>query len=171
MEKKDKKIGLIVLGGAAVITGILLMKKDTPTEGGDDITGTIELELLDSNGNPVPHNSPYQLMEAHSYTISVTVKNNSTRLGSAISADLSVIISAVAGSSYIVSPITTTKTFAGGESKTFTCSLNIPDNTGGESGTVNVSVVGGGSEIASGSAEFNIADVQIVYGATITIGI
>jgi hypothetical protein len=160
--------GAVVVGSLAVGGALFLMltkkAKAEPEE------GEIIIEIYDSDGNPLPHNSPFSLEEGESYTVKLTIKNTSTQGGTPVAVSLGIGISASAGGTTLIASRVDAKSFAAGETKTFSYSLVIPMGLGGESGTIAAwAEAPDGTDLATAQESLVITEMPIDYGATIVI--
>jgi len=159
-------VGLLAVGGLAYA----LTRKPAPPEERPPAAG-IDIKVYDAQGNLVPSNSPLTLTEGESYTVVLTVTNQSTKAGTPWEATLEVVI--YAGTDYTtLIPVTArSEYFGAGETRTFSYSMNVPLGTGGEMGNIVATVNDPtGVKLADAIEYFSIEEVPIVYGATVVIG-
>ena len=174
----NKQKGLLGVGLGILATGLLLLKgkQVEPLEPVEGEGAAIVIEVYDSEGNPVPRNSPMALVEGSSYTVVLTVKNISTKGGVAWPATLSVTIHSAVSIGYdqvqTLIPITTVnESFAAGQTKTFSYSLTVPLGIQGTEGQIGASVQSPtGVTLATAYEPLTIGILEIIYGATIVIG-
>jgi len=165
--------GIIVLGGLAA-GGLLVFaltrkaKAEVPPGEG---AASIVIKVYDSEGNLVSGSSPLTLDEGASYTVKLTVKNNSTKGGVPWEASLTVGITAATSFITLISPREDVKSFGAGETKSFNYALNIPIGSGNQTGGITAWIEDPyGTQIASAVEYLTIREIPIVYGATIVIG-
>ena len=167
---KDKDKVKVVLGVGALAAGIgYLATRKPPTE---EEQSTLKIEIRDSEGNLVPHNSPANVSEGQVYTVTVSMTNTSTRGGIPIGVELTLRVAAQADGVWLIPTSDSSDAFGAGETKSYTYAMNVPWGTGGYSGVIDA-VVGNpaGGIIASATEPLNIIAVAIIYGATVNIGI
>ena len=176
-EKRNKK-GIViasVAGVAVITTAVLLSRKaeGVPELPPDAVPGgDIVIQILDDEGNLVPTNSPAVLTEGSKYTIRVSVKNNTTRAGVPYAAQLETCMGVIAGGADLIPVTCRSDGFSPEETKAFTWTLNVPDFSGGQSGQITASVLSpSGLNIANAVEYFTILTIDIVYGATVVIGV
>jgi len=158
------------LGLAAV--GIIVLASRAKGAPPEEEEGVLKIEILDSEGNPVPSNSPALLAEGEDYTLRVTITNQSTKGGEPWPAALSFSVYAGTNLQTFIPVTSYTASFGAGESIAYTWPLNIPMGTGGQSGNVLVTVWDpDGIQIASGIVYFDIQTVEIIYDADIVVGV
>lgn len=133
MTDEGKKTSAIA-ALALTVGGIVLAcrpKPEEPDEGG----ASMQIRILDSKGNEVPHNSPADLYEGESYTVQVSVTNRSTKAGQPVAVEFT-----LSHQSTLVVNMTPTSartdTYGANETKTFNYGLNILDGTAGEFGAL-----------------------------------
>ena len=168
MEKDGKKAA-VVLGLAAVVGGAVIATraKAAPHEGA---AAKITITVLDSQGNPVPHNSPFDLIEGEGYQVVVMVTNQSTWGGSPVGATLEVVVQAATDYTTLIPVAASDVEFGAGEAKPIYLSMVVPLGTGGETGQI-IAVVNdpAGIEVARTTEPVTIIAVEIIYGATVGI--
>ena len=173
MTKDGKKTGIMV-GAAALIAGVIYAMSKKPKEGEG---GTVVIEILDANGNPVPKKSPASLVEGTNYTIRVTVANRSTRGGIAQEADLTLSVHVTLGGMTFINGLSDgllSHRFAADSSYAFTWPLMVPVgyfNTG-TTGLVDARVISpDGTVLATAQEPLTLQILDIIYKATIVIGV
>ena len=121
---KDNKALAIIAGVGAAVAGILLLRK--PAEGA--MGASVTIKVLDSSGNEVPHGSPIELEAGGSYTVSVTVTNQSTQNGVPVAVSLTTEVVALINQplATLIEDIRTDSYLAGG-SNIFTYQIVTPD--------------------------------------------
>lgn len=176
MENK-KLVGVGIVGAAMVIGGIAYASRDKKAP--PESAPTIVIEILDAQGNPVPHNSPAALTEGASYSIRLTVRNTSTKGGMAWPATLSLDVYAGTNEITLTYPPITAFNFDGGQTRVLdsvvwpALAFNVPMGTGGQAGNIIARVLNptvGGVDLAKAVDSFTITTIAIIYGATIVIG-
>lgn len=164
-KKGDNKgfLALLLLGLGGVVA-LATGKKPSGYGAG------VSLQILDAvSGEPVPNNSPALVLEGSSYIARFTITNRSTRLGAMVDANLGTTIAGVAGSTVIPFPAMWVTNFGPGQAVFWDITFTIPDNTGGQTGSVVVEVwPPTGPALASAQEPLTIGDISITYGATIT---
>ena len=159
MKTKEK----VVLGAGALAL-LLLMARQTVA------SDAVIIQIFDSHGNLVPHNSAFSLLEGETYTVKVTVNNRTTRGGAAYRADLTLSVSAGTSNHVLIAQQSQTGHFAAGESLSFGYTMAVPQGSVGESGTITATVFAPtGGQLASQARDFTIA-ASITYGADVDIG-
>ena len=166
------KIRNLVIPG--VIAGglyLLLRGKEKPAPLPEEAGADIKITILDAAGNPVPHSSPYTLVEGNRYILSTTVTNKSTKAGSPVAATLSLGLNVgIVGGIGIISPSVTPANFAAGEQRTFTINLDVPVGYAGQKGDILANVQSPAGKVLAGVYEvFDIGAAEIIYAATITV--
>ena len=132
----------------------------------------VTIVIYDEWGNPVPSGSPSILTEGASYTMVVTVINQSTKAGTPWEATLTIDVSAVVEGSAIMIPSITDEFFAAGETKPFNYALSVPLGYGGFSGSAAAIVKDPtGVTLDSATEPLTVEEIPIVYGAGIVIGV
>lgn len=131
----------------------------------------IGIEVLDAQGNPLPHNSPVELIEGESYTVVVTATNMSTKAGEPWDVTFELVISAATEWRELIPITATMEDFAAGQTRSFSIPMYVPLGSGGETGQI-VALLRdpAGNEIVRATEPFTIITIEIIYGATITIG-
>jgi len=169
MKDKDK----ILVVGAGVLTAAglaYLATRKPPTEEGE---AALSIVIRDAEGNIIPHNSPANVYEGQSYTVTVSMTNTSTRGGAPIEAELTLRVSArSAGGVWLIPTTDSSDVFPAGGTLSYTYPMYVPWGTGGTAGVIDA-VVGtpAGAILASDSETLNIIAVAIIYGATVDIGV
>lgn len=172
MTETKKIVGGSLVGAA--IAGIALalgLRKKPPEEEGEE-EAMLKIELYDSQGNLVPHNSPYAVTEGGSYTIRTAVTNTSYKVDPSHPVAARFVITIVVGTNVrTLLSDSMTLDFAAGEKKTPSWNFTVPVGTAGEAGGVIAAAVDttGGIQLASAGDTMTIAAATIIYGATITI--
>ena len=172
--EKEKKTGLIFLGALAVGTGLTValaaMGKAAPPEPGEG-GAIIEIEIYDSEGNPVPSNSPRALDEGSSYTVRLTITNTSTKAGVPWDAILTVGIGAITSYTTLITAQEKAELFSAEQTRSFDYPINVPLGSGGETGYISAWVDDpDGTTLASALEDITINEIPIDYGAVIVIG-
>ena len=168
MKDKDK----ILVVGAGVLTAAglaYLATRKPPTEEGE---AALSIVIRDAEGNIIPHNSPANVYEGQSYTVTVSMTNTSTRGGAPIEAELTLRVSARADGVWLIPTTDSSDIFPAGGTLSYTYPMNVPWNTGGYSGAITaVAGTPAGGILASDTEMLNIIAVRIIYGATVSIGV
>jgi len=171
MVEDNKKVALgLGLGLAAAGGLVYALTRKPPVE--KPSAAEIVIKVYDSQGRLVPHNSPLDLEEGESYTIVLTVTNQTTKAGTPWEASLGVGIHVFVDSIDLIPPdFRYGEYFAPGQTREFSWPLDIPLDIGARSGSINASVLDpDGRRIASDIKPLNIIAVEIIYGATVVIG-
>ena len=124
MDNKDKKAaGVFSL--AAVLAAAMLLKKKKP---GPITAAAVKIAVLDAQGNEIPHSSPVELEAGESYTVSITVTNQSTQGGVPVAVSLTTEVVALISQplATLIEDIRTDSYLAGG-SNIFTYQIVTPD--------------------------------------------
>jgi hypothetical protein len=157
---------IVIVGSLAAIA--LLLSKSTMKAGGD--SGTIEIQVYDSQGNLVPHNSPRTLQEGGSYTVQLTVKNTSTRGGASTGATLGVGLHVLTTAYSLIPARVEQYSFIAGETRSFSYAFNVPLDSGTD-GLISAWIEDPARNIVGQAQEsITITSLSTVYGATIVIG-
>lgn len=163
------KTALAILGtllATAVGVPLLLRKKEVPPP-----EAPITITILDAQGKPVPRTSPVTLTEGASYTARITARNTSTKAGTPWAATLGVGISGSTAVRQLIAAQIKQVNFAADEAKAFDFPFSLPMGSGGESGEITAWVQDPtGKAISSAREPLTIAEVPVIYSATIVIG-
>lgn len=169
-EGKKISPAIIIIPAALVALALATRVKAAPPPPGEG-AASIVIQVYDSQGKLVPPSSPVALDEGSTYTVKLTVKNNSTKGGIPWEATLGIGISAATPLITLISPREDMKSFGAGETKSFNYTLNIPMGAGNQSGSITAWVEDPyGIVIANAQEPLAIRELSIVYGATIVIG-
>jgi len=170
MEDKKKAAAAVAGMGAIGLAYFLATKaKAAPPPGAQ---ASIGIEILDAQGNPVPHNSPATLVEGESYIARLTVTNRSTKAGQPWEATFEIVAHASTAYETLI-PVTATQEYFGpGETRAFDYPFTVPLGTGGQSGQIS-GVVNDltGVRLARAIEDFTITTVEIIYAAEIIVGV
>ena len=171
----EKKKG-IVLGGMAALAAFLLLKaKPAAAEGP---AAAITLQVFDSVGNPVPANSPIDLIEGEAYKAVVTVINLSTKAGQPWGATFEIVVGAGISGAYdsvfyieLIPSVATQVAFLPQGSWLMNyVMMVVPLGAAGLSGQITVEVRDlVGNIIASVSEPLYVLEAPIIYEATVTV--
>lgn len=166
---KKAALGLGIAGGiAALIYAATRVKAAPPPEGAAAIT----IEIIGPEGIPLLHGSPVSVLEGESYTARVTITNLSTKAGQPWEAIFEVAVYADGAVVYFFPTTVTSEYFSAGQTLSFDYPLNVPLGIGGETGSIfGVVRDPAGIELARASEYITIQSVEIIYGATITVGV
>ncbi len=173
MERKTK--GVLVGAGFLTLLGLgwrASRAKAAPPEE-EQVAPMVSLEILDMEGNPIPHNSPATVTEASSYRLRVTVKNTSTRLGVQVGATLGIQPwGAIVSTAMVFTPNWFPQAFSAGQTLVFESTFTIPDGSAGKTGIVGADVFDPSNKLlAQATDALTVQSAAIVYGATIGIGL
>lgn len=165
--------GLAVLGGTiALIYAFTRKVKAVPPE---EPAGTIEIEVIGAQ-----HSSPATVVEGETYTVRLTVTNLSTTAGQPCEATLRISIGATVfwdtfASEVLIPAQERTENFAAGQTRTFNYTMHVSPGLGGYSGSIGASVMDPtGLIVLDQATEPLVVEaevVEIIYGATVTIGV
>ena len=172
-DRKKAGVGIALTGlaaGGALVFALSRKAEAVPPPPGEG-AATIVITVYDSQGNPVPSNSPFNLDEGGSYTIVLTVTNQSTKGGQAWAATLGVWIGVIVDSIELMPVTGGDYVFAAEETQTFSYTLSVPiSGYGGKVGQITASVISPNHVTIAGDVEYiNIVTLEVVYGATIVI--
>lgn len=166
-DRKKLAIGLGIAGAAAAL--IYAATRKPPPVPPEEGAATIRIEVLGPGGVPVESRSPVTLDEGTSYTVRVTVTNQTTRGGVPWGAALTV---RVMTSVNFILPEDRVETFSPNETRAFDYPLDIPMGFGGLYMSIDAYVIDSeGFMLATASEPVNIREVVTIYGATISIGV
>ncbi len=171
MEKKTKRV--LVGAGFLTLLGLgwrALRAKAAPPE---QVAAMVSLEILDMEGNVVPHNSPATVVEGQTYRLRMTVTNRSTRLGVQVGANLGTQPwGAIVSTAMTFTPNWFPQAFTAGQSIVFESTFTVPAGSGGLSGIVGADVFDPNTVlIAQATDPLTVQSAAIIYGATVTIGV
>ena len=180
MSKDTKRIaiGLGVVGAAGAAAYFISKKVKAEEPPPDEEGATISIEILDAQGNPVPHNSPATLEEGKTYTVKVKVTNRSTLAGAPSAANLITWIEVWVGppKQWLLGPVERTDSYNANQTRTHSWSFTIPMGLyagfSGPYGFITAQVFSPvGVSLANAVEDiFLKAPVTIVYDATVAIG-
>jgi len=169
---QDKGKAALAVGGLAGLAGVIYLAtkgKAAPPEGP---SASVSIEVLDSEGNPVPRNSPAVVNEGESYTVMVAVTNTTTKGGVPFEADLETWVMAAAGWIDLIPGDIYPSHYLPGSIGYFYSTLNIPMGLGGMTGAITVNVFDpGGKLIATKVEPLTIKAMALIYGASISISV
>jgi len=169
---EDGKKAAVVVGVGAGIAGLLYLATKVKAAPPPPEAAAIRIEILDAEGNPVAHNSPAELIEGESYTVRVTVTNRSTKAGMPWEATLEIVVQAATEWTTLIPVTATMQDFGAGQTRSFDYPMSVPVGTGGETGQI-IALVNdpAGVELARAREDITIISIEIIYGATVTIGV
>ncbi|GAH61237.1 unnamed protein product, partial [marine sediment metagenome] len=154
----------VVLGGIYLAT----RAKAAP----EGPAAAIKIEVLDAGGNPVQANSPLTLDEGASYTVAVAVTNTTTKGGLPHEADLETWVMAAANWTDLIPGDIFPQHYLPTSIVYFYSSLVIPLGLGGATGAITVNVFDPEDNlVATVTKPISIRSMDIVYGATVTVGV
>lgn len=159
MDQKQKQATQIFGLAGALVAAMLLFRKKPGTA----TTAAVTIAILDESGNEIPHNSAVDLEGGGSYTVNVTVTNQSTLQGQPTPANLILSIGAmVVGLPPLISD-TRTDSYGAGETLTFTYPLQVPNTecTGEIRAIILHPDYPDNGELASASLDFNVVAVKL----------
>ena len=160
--------GLAALGAAAVIFGGIILSTNVVKAAPRPNQATVSIVVYDSNGNPVPHNSPYSLNEGSTYTVKATITNTSTKGGVATAATMTFSMVGTSSKKTYMPTVTQTYNFPAGGSLVVTGTLTSAIGDAPDTGVIAATLDDpSGNLIASASNAFTIVALPIVYGGTI----
>ncbi len=164
-DRKKAAIALGLVGGIGTLLYLTTRVKAVPPP--EVTAATVQIEVIGAESH-----SPVTLKEGESYTVRVTVTNQSTRAGVPVEATLGVGITSVTELGYVLIPgQESSEHFAPNETKTFDYTMDVPSDIG-QSGSIVAWVTDpAGADIVSATERFTITMPEIVYGATIAIGV
>jgi len=163
-------------GAALVATGIIVAKaRAKEPEEPEEPEGTgIEIEIRDSNGNIVPHNSPASLNEGEIYSVKITVTNATTRGGIPWEAELTTNVYADVSDGFstvhLVPSNDNVSVFAGSQAIAYSYTISPEIGVGGMTGGIFVSVHDPlGGVLKQINEQLTIVAEPTIYGAGIVI--
>lgn len=150
--------------GIAGVLGVAVLARAAAPEGP---AATIKIEVIGAEGH-----SPVTLEEGESYTVRLTVTNLTAKAGQPWEATLEVVVFAGTDFRTLIPTTASSEYFTAEQTRVFDYPISVPLGAGGEPGNI-VAVVNdpAGIELASATEYFSIATIEIIYGATITIGV
>jgi len=107
-------------------------------------------------------NSPATVTEGGSYTVRVTVTNQSTRAGHFSEADLGIAISVTANGTNLIPTRKSSEHFLPNETRAFDYPLSVPLGSGGQMGTIAAWI-----EDPTGTVLADISEVLIIESAAV----
>jgi hypothetical protein len=171
-DSKAAVAGGLALGAGLFIFALTQTKKTAPlppvpNDGTEDFGAKATIKIIDNTtGQIVEHNSPYNVEEGRTYTVFVTVTNQSTKAGTPWAAQIGVQLSAAGGSSIFIPATTKNLGFAANQTVELSYSMSVPVNSPNGSITLSlldpngVAFATGSEQILVGYDQFN-ADVLI----------
>lgn len=166
-ERISPAVVIISVGlglGLATALGIAALARAAPPEGA---AATVKIEVIGAE-----HSSPVTMEEGKDYIVRLTVANLTTKAGTPWETTLEVVIAADIEWVSLIPIQTSDEYFDAGQTRVFDYPMNVPLGTGGQSGNI-VAVVNdpAGIELARATEYLSIAEVPIIYEATVTIGV
>lgn len=168
-----KNKGLVILGVVAVAGGLAYLLTRKPSG------SSLSIQLYDEDGNPVGVNGigdafSAGVVEGRSYTVRLTVTNQSTKLNQPTPATLKVqCVVHITGITADVVGESRNVAFTAGQTQSFDWGFTVPMGSGGMPMIVNGAVYSGDSamtQLAYGPAQtFTIQSEIIVYKASLII--
>jgi len=173
MPRDGRKIA-IGAGIAAAVGGLIyaLTRKRPPAPPPEGVVeaATVQIEVIGARGY-----SPVTLEEGGSYTVRLTITNATIKaVMPEVPWEATFNITIFAGTEWttLIPTQSRDEYFGPAETRTFDYPMSVPLGTAGESGQIIATVRDPvGNEIASAIEPVTIAEVPIVYGATISIGV
>jgi hypothetical protein len=173
MDQKQKETAQIFGLAGALAIGMFLARRKPVSAAGAGIT----IAVLDQAGNEVPHNSPVDLEAGESYTVAITVTNQSTQNGQPVAAALTSSIGAMVVAEPPLISDTRTDNFLAGGALRFTYPLHVPDYAfiGGQIRAIIFDLPLDNpdhQQLAVATLDFNgVQAPGIVYAASVVLGI
>lgn len=171
---EDGKKAAVGIGLATAIAGIVVATRakaapPTPPEGAG-----VEIEIRDSEGNLVPHDSPASLNEGETYSVKITVTNQTTRGGLPWEAELTTNIHAWVTDGFATPNLIVqhdkVDIFAGDQAIPYNYIIFPEIGTGGMTGGIFVKVYDPfGNMLTQVNEDLIIIALPIIYGAGIVI--
>jgi len=119
--------------------------------------------------------SPASVVEGETYTVRLTVSNLSTTAGQPCEATLRIGIGAIVLSEVLIPTQEREEYFSANQTRTFDYTMYVPPGLGGYSGSISAAVMDPtGLIILDQATEPLVVEaevVEIIYGASITIGV
>lgn len=168
-----RRTGLIIGGilGAGALAGVIYLLKTRPKPilPPEAYQATVRLEIVGAR----TASPELVLEEGKSYTLKVSVTNNSTKGGVPWEATLETTLYASLDTTYLISPTSTGKVrYSAGEKKTFTYPFTVPVGTAGRSGAAVAGVYDpDGKHIATGYVMYSVKAVPVTYAAIVEVTI
>lgn len=174
MEKDKGKKVVIGLGLAGLLTGLVYWVTRAKAILPEKYAASVGIELIGPSGEVVEHHSPYDVIEGENYIARLTIGNASTRAGVSCAATLLIGVSGtIPGYPDLLPGPDTLEDFTADEIRIFDYPISIPIGAGGKVGDVTAVVFDAAKTelLASDSEPLIVIAAEIVYGATISIGI
>lgn len=161
---KNKRAALVVgVGLAGLALYLVTRAKAAPSEGA---AASVTIEVLGAESH-----SPIELLESESYTVRVTVTNQSIKAGVPCEATLDIFVTA--GSELvrlIPDVLSRDEYFAAEQTRAFEYLISVP--IGMLPGDILAEVYDPAGEILARAFEyFTIISIEITYAATVSIGV
>lgn len=167
MADKKVAVGLGVAAGVGALLYLAAKAKAAPPEG-----ATVKIQVFDAEGHLITSNSPLELIEGESYTVRVTVTNLSTKAGEPWDAELEVVVHASTEWEALIPVTTSMEAFAAGQTLSFDYPMMVPLGVMGFSGQISATINDpAGIRLARVLEPFTIITIEIIYGATVVIGV
>ncbi|MBA7659309.1 hypothetical protein ES703_67286 [subsurface metagenome] len=172
MPKDGKKVAIGAGIVAAVVGAIALIKGKKPPitpipPPPEGVAATISIEIIGAE-----RNSPVSLEEGGSYIARLTVTNATTKAGTPWEATLTVHIAAHTEFVTLIPVQVSDENFAAGQTRTFDFPMSVPLGAGGQPGNIIARVKDpAGINVATVIEDFTIVTSEIIYGATIVVGV
>lgn len=166
-ENKRIAIGAGIVGIVGAVYYFIKRKPVPP----DEDAGMIDIAILDSDGNPVPVNSPARLAPGQTYTVQVSVTNRSTQGGAPVGAVLTTAIESFVNGTTLIPAQDRIDNFSANGMLTFQWNLPVPTGLYGVMGNVVVNVLSPlGTVIAGVTVQIEIV-AEVIYGADVDTGV
>lgn len=171
----NKKAGIAIGLGTLAVGGIVYAatqakKEEIPPVPPGEGAASIEIAILDAEGNPVPHNSAAQLYEGETYTFKVSVTNKSTKAGAPCAATLTLTNQSTVDGIGVTPSTPKSDTYGANGSITSNYTMTIPAGKAGAFGAISFYVNDpSGNQLAAAWVDISI--VAHVLAAAIGPGV
>ena len=166
--------GALGVGIGLVVAGLVLLgvkKAEVPLEPPEPTEGeaaTIVIEIVGAEKN-----SPAVVVEGETYPVRVTVTNTTTKVGTPWEATFNIrMVVNIGNWGVILGPTVSDEYFDAGITRVFEYLMSIPVGTGGLPGSVNFIIRGPAANVLATASEiFDVVEAEIIYGASVVIGV
>lgn len=136
MVEDGKKIATGLGIAAIVTTAIILATRPAKAAPPKDVAATIKIEVIGAR-----HSSPATVTEGESYSVKLTITNQTTSAGIPEEATLTIGIEATVLSEVLIPAQERAEYFSAGQTRSFSYTMNVPPGLGGYSGSIIAAVM------------------------------